>query len=108
MSARDVKPHKAKALKTKNAKVQRKTSTPNSSKTPPSTAVNVSLSEQEDGEDRIPPPETEDDRTPTKKNYCEDQTPPQDTDGVRTPSNKEHGEHRIPTKQQEIETIDEH
>lgn len=67
VSARDVKPHKAQAWKSKTTKAQQKKSPSKSSKKLPNTAVKDAVSEQQDGEDRIQPQERYNDQMPSNK-----------------------------------------
>lgn len=66
--ARDVKYHQAKELKTQPANTQQKTSPRNSARMLLNTANYDAVSEQEDGDERLPPQETNDDQTPCYKN----------------------------------------
>lgn len=60
------------------------------------------MGEQQDGEDRITPLETDDDQFPSNENHGKDRIPPRETDDDQTP-NMKHGDDRISPKKQEIE-----
>lgn len=59
--SRNVKPCDANELKPKSSKAQQKMSPPKIAKTPLCTADYDDVSEQRDGEDRVPPREADDD-----------------------------------------------
>lgn len=68
VGVRDVKPHRARKLKTKAAKAQRKTL--------PNAAANHAVGEPQDGKDQIPPQETHDYRSWCDKKSGGDGTRP--------------------------------
>lgn len=69
MGARDIKTHKAKTLKTKSDKVQRKSTPPNKANTLLNTDSHSEVSEQRDGEDQISHQESDDDRISSNKKH---------------------------------------
>lgn len=87
MNNRDVKPLQAKLMITKPARTKQKTSPRKSAKVPLNTAVNDVVRDQRDGEDRVPPQKSDDDRIQCQTEQSNDRI---------TPSNKKTRNKRRP------------